>query len=201
MSTAKHETFGMALVEACRCGVIPIAPDRLSYPEILGPLGKCRLADGLHDGSVSSCRDKVAAVLARVKQGDFALDELRKDLVAIAENYSWERVAPLYDAALSAVRDGASAPYAVAAAACACRSAGGATSEDRAANASADGSTGARRGPRTLTDPADVSVEQYRPKSLRDHTLFHAQRASMLVAGERPSVHGGRRAVRVPTAV
>jgi hypothetical protein len=189
-----HETFGMALVEACRCEVIPIAPNRLSYPEILGPLGEARLADILHEGSVASCCEKVAAMLSRVVRGDPTLNELRKDLVTIANDYSWDRVTPLYDTALSAVRDGASAPDAVAAAVRACRSA----SADRSGLAftTSDGSTPAvRRAPRTVTDPADASVEQYRPKSLRDHTLFHAQRAAMLTAGERPSVHGGRRAV------
>ena len=182
----------MALVEACRCGVIPIAPNRLSYPEILGPLGAARLHDVLHDGSVASCRDKVAAMLARIERNDPALRELRAELVAIASNYSWERVAPLYDAAMSAVRDGANAPDAVAAAVLAT------TTHESArvdALASTTGEAVIKQHTRVITDAADPSVEQYRPKSLRNHALFHSQRASMLTVGERPSVHGGRRAV------
>lgn len=182
----------MALVEACRCGVIPIAPNRLSYPEILGPLGAARLRDVLHDGSVASCRDKVAAMLSRIERNDPALHELRAELVAIASNYSWERVAPLYDAAMSAVRDGANAPDAVAAAVLAT------TTHESArvdALASTTGEAVIKQHTRVITDAADPSVEQYRPKSLRNHALFHSQRASMLTVGERPSVHGGRRAV------
>ena len=35
LSTARHEFFGMAVVEAMQCGCLPWLPDRLSYPELL----------------------------------------------------------------------------------------------------------------------------------------------------------------------
>ena len=35
----------------------------------------------------------------------------------------------------------------------------------------------------------------YRPKSLRDHQLFHRTREALLKLGQNPSVHGGRRVV------
>jgi glycosyltransferase involved in cell wall biosynthesis len=36
VSSARHEFFGMAIVEAMAAGVRPLLPNRLSYPEVLG---------------------------------------------------------------------------------------------------------------------------------------------------------------------
>lgn len=35
LSTAKEETFGYQIIDALMCGCIPLAPNKLSYPEIL----------------------------------------------------------------------------------------------------------------------------------------------------------------------
>jgi glycosyltransferase involved in cell wall biosynthesis len=43
VSTARHEFFGMAVVEAMAAGCAPLLPDRLSYPDLLGPEHASRL--------------------------------------------------------------------------------------------------------------------------------------------------------------
>jgi glycosyltransferase involved in cell wall biosynthesis len=40
LSTARHEFFGIAVVEALMCGCLPWLPDRLSYPELLPPVAR-----------------------------------------------------------------------------------------------------------------------------------------------------------------
>lgn len=40
LSTATHEFFGIAVVEAMLCGCLPWLPDRLSYPELLPTCGR-----------------------------------------------------------------------------------------------------------------------------------------------------------------
>jgi glycosyltransferase involved in cell wall biosynthesis len=44
-STALHEFFGMAVAEGLAAGCAPLVPNRLSYPEVLGP----ELAEGLYE--------------------------------------------------------------------------------------------------------------------------------------------------------
>ena len=40
LSTARHEFFGIAVVEALLCGCLPWLPDRLSYPELLPAIAR-----------------------------------------------------------------------------------------------------------------------------------------------------------------
>ena len=61
--------------------------------------------------------------------------------------------------------------------------------------AAAPVATDAVRVSQPVVDPADPEVAMYRPKSLRDHQLFHRTREALLQQGQNPSVHGGRRVV------
>ena len=54
VSTAQHEFLGLSVLEAMSAGVVPLLPERLSYPELLDIGNHEALASCLYDGSVES---------------------------------------------------------------------------------------------------------------------------------------------------
>jgi len=76
VSTALHEFFGVAVLEAVRAGCFPVLPDRLSYPELF-PAGTL-----YRDG-------QLAEVLARRIEAIEAVR--REDLRGLAARYEWPR--------------------------------------------------------------------------------------------------------------
>lgn len=96
VSTADHEFFGVALLEAVSAGAIPLVPDRLVYPEIYPR--ECLYAD---DADLF----KRLSGLAQEKQVRGTLetlfDELR--LAELSARYAFERRAQELDAALERV--------------------------------------------------------------------------------------------------
>ena len=93
VSTALHEFFGAAIVEACYCGCLPILPRRLSYPELV-PAEHHRncLYDDEH-GLVDLLRD--------------ALQEMERlrafSLQGAMARFDWQQMAPRYDDLLGRV--------------------------------------------------------------------------------------------------
>ena len=94
VSTARHETFGVAVAEAIAAGAVPLLPDRLSYPELVptrhhaevlyrpGELG-VRLIGACHDLDAARRR----------------LPELRSSM----NRFSWEVITPRYDDEIEAL--------------------------------------------------------------------------------------------------
>lgn len=87
VSTARHEFFGVAVVEAMAAGCIPVLPARLSYPEVVPP--------AWHEAVLYRRRPKahLAEVLADLPAARARVAGLR-DAMA---RHSWEEVAPRYD--------------------------------------------------------------------------------------------------------
>ena len=95
VSTAKHEFFGVGMVEAIAAGALPVAPKALSYPEIV-PRGRhddCLYADdaGLdrHLRRALTDAEHRAAVSASLRHS--------------MRRYTWGEVAPRYDERLGAL--------------------------------------------------------------------------------------------------
>lgn len=95
VSTARHEFFGIGVVEAMYAGAFPVLPDRLSYPELLAeevdprclyqdPAGLVERLDWAlrHPGEASSVAAPIARAMAR---------------------FDWSAVAPRYDQVLASL--------------------------------------------------------------------------------------------------
>jgi glycosyltransferase involved in cell wall biosynthesis len=81
VSTAVHEFFGIAVLEAVRAGCIPIVPDRLAYPELFPPI---------YLYQEDELQDKLAIALRSYSR---LPPETAK---AITEKFSWHTLAPSY---------------------------------------------------------------------------------------------------------
>jgi len=89
VSTAQHDFFGAAMVEAIYCGCRPALPNRLAYPEHIPPE---QWAHCLYQGF-----DGLLDLLRR------AIARPSLDLQAAVARYDWEKMGPCYDATLEAV--------------------------------------------------------------------------------------------------
>ncbi|HGG56482.1 MAG TPA: DUF3524 domain-containing protein, partial [Nannocystis exedens] len=96
VSTAVHEFFGIAVVEAVAAGAYPLVPPRLAYPETLGPPA---LRPGFfYDGSVDGLARRLLAMARRPQalwrsggQGQ------REGARAAIAAYLWPAVSELLD--------------------------------------------------------------------------------------------------------
>ena len=98
VSTARHDFFGLAVVEAMAAGALPILPHRLSYPELVPPdvASRWLYPDG----------DAPTALLRRALT-DHA--RRRADVEAVRRHvrrFGWPEVIRTYDRMLAAVAEG-----------------------------------------------------------------------------------------------
>ena len=89
ISTAEQENFGIAVIEAVRCGCIPLLPARLAYPEII--------PQEFHARVLYLDQKELAQKLFRLIKDYAAFQELRLRLSAAMGRYAWDNVAHRYD--------------------------------------------------------------------------------------------------------
>ncbi|MCP4679028.1 MAG: DUF3524 domain-containing protein [Deltaproteobacteria bacterium] len=88
VSTAWQETQGIAIIEAIRAGCDPLLPDRLSYPELLGP----RLSDKHLYSSKGDLRRRLRWMMRHPDRVRAASNHWRE-----MERFGWPTVAPQFD--------------------------------------------------------------------------------------------------------
>ena len=87
VSTALHDFFGAATVEACYCGCFPILPRRLAYPELI--------PKAAHDASLY---DDFEGLLQRLRWAILHREDLaRFSLHEEMSRFDWQQMAPQYD--------------------------------------------------------------------------------------------------------
>ncbi len=90
VSAARNEYFGIAVVEAIAAGAVPVLPDALAYPEVIPPK--------FHSAALFQPGDLTNALEFAVN----SLPALRIEMTGLTESmsrFSWDRVAPMLDAA------------------------------------------------------------------------------------------------------
>lgn len=94
-STARHEFFGISILEAVAHGVHPLLPKALAYPELI----PAERFPGCYYTDVEDLVGRALALLREPRGGLRAREELQE----VAYQYRWGVVAPRYDEGLSEV--------------------------------------------------------------------------------------------------
>ncbi len=99
VSTAHHEFFGLAVMEAVRCGCHPVLPNRLSYPELIPD----RLHDPLlHAPTLYDTPDDALALCTALLNGN-ARPLPPRTLHEIPAPFDWSTRADAFDDAFAAL--------------------------------------------------------------------------------------------------
>ncbi|MEM7165258.1 MAG: DUF3524 domain-containing protein [Planctomycetota bacterium] len=102
VSTARHEFFGLATLEAIRCGLVPLLPRDLAYPELVATETGAGDASFLYDRS-ENLADRLQETLTVVREGGWS--QQRNELIAASQRYHWDQLGPAYDALFAELCD------------------------------------------------------------------------------------------------
>lgn len=99
VSTALHEFFGLAAVEAIAAGAYPLLPDRLAYPELLELCEEGSRSAYFYDGTTTGLCERLVELSARKAAGELSAATAR----AAVQRFSWSQVGPRLDDAMEAL--------------------------------------------------------------------------------------------------
>ena len=183
VSTARHETFGISMVESMYCGALPLLPQRLSYPEILPS----------KDFSIHFYTNQTEAVSKLVHLLQLSTEERSQQALrvhAAVAHFDWSIMGRAYNEFWTAISAGEGILRAQAAADSAIEKQRRSCIHQSPLSQSCSPDKVS-----VIVDASDTRVALYRPKSLRDHKEYQSQLAKCRAEGLAPSLHGGRRAM------
>ena len=93
MSTARHEFFGIAAVEAMAAGAVPVFPRALSYPELTPP--------ETHIHTLFENDDELDERLRKLVDDADLRSALRSTIAPSMKRFGWETIGPEYDSELA----------------------------------------------------------------------------------------------------
>lgn len=99
ISTARHEFFGISVVEAAAAGAFPLLPRRLSYPELLADADDAD--DFFYDGSAADLARRLIELSQRISNGRLWGEDPDRARRAVAR-YFWDTRTAQLDSALAA---------------------------------------------------------------------------------------------------
>ena len=101
VSTARHEFFGIGIVEAVAAGAWPLVPRRLAYPEVLSELA----GGGPHfyEGGADDLARALRVLAERAGSDDLWQGDAGRGVRAVSK-YFWRVLAPCLDDAIEAIR-------------------------------------------------------------------------------------------------
>jgi tRNA G18 (ribose-2'-O)-methylase SpoU/glycosyltransferase involved in cell wall biosynthesis len=224
LSTAVHETFGISIVESAYCGVIPVLPTRLSYPELFHTDDE--MNDLLfYDKTVDDACRKIKTIFNIIQTDHGRYRTIQQIAKSCIEKYDWKYMCPIYNTFFYNLyrfdhEDHPNDPTPSLSLLPQCEEEiqnemnhHQSTIQQRQHLSSMDrtldkyGSsdvavetlsptTSVSNNIGIITDPNDDRVQLYRPKSLRNYVQYNQQLAKIRNQYQvEPTVHGGRRAM------
>lgn len=95
VSTARHEFFGIGVVEAVSAGCFPCVPRRLAYPEVLGDNESY-----FHDGTVEGLVESLSRLADPTRLRQMRASRLERS-DAVTQRYGWATMASIYDTSIT----------------------------------------------------------------------------------------------------